>query len=421
MRKTLIWCSALLLSICLVAACSQKVDEPKENLRNGVEKIKVLQDTFKSDLKTAILEMSENAKPLLSSVIFQDERMSEITKSSGLLTSQDLPDDDAIFDSLSDSDKAKIEKAVENYLQDAQNIAKTITVFDKGLPDGVEETDLSVKYAGVEYSKCVPETLEMAYQIRDEFYNPSKNLVKGAKLWITPRWHLIGAPLGAIFYSYNSDFSSKEKEAIRYAMDEWEKSTDGAVRFYEKPLNWWGKAKWAFGVLRNVRISKVNNKNYSGLTMPGNMPWSFMYLNTDELFENDLLNNHNFTDTSSWTHMVLIHELGHAICLQHEFERSDRDNYLEPIYNHFPGTCGSIRWWQKLFIKNYGTYDYKSCMNYVSQYYIKGTNRLVKFNDINKISHNDALTVKYIYSRISYNEMVNNWQDTKTLLLKEEY
>lgn len=167
MRKTLIWCSALLLSVCLVVACSQKVDEPKENIRNGVEKIRVLQDTFKNDLKTAILEMSEDAEPLLSSVIFQDERMSEITKSSGLLTSIDLPDDDAIFDNLSDSDKAKIEKSVENYLQNVQDVAKTITIFDRGLPEGVEETDLFVKYAGVEYSKCVPETLEMAYQIRD--------------------------------------------------------------------------------------------------------------------------------------------------------------------------------------------------------------------------------------------------------------
>ena len=58
-------------------------------------------------------------------------------------------------------------------------------------------------------------------------------------------------------------------------------------------------------------------------------------------------------------------------------------------------------------------------MNYFGRYYIKGTNRSIDFDDINEISHNDILTVKYIYSRISYNEMMANWQDTRSLLLKE--
>lgn len=101
--------------------------------------------------------------------------------------------------------------------------------------------------------------------------------------------------------SLQNAFKWELKEAIRYAMDEWEKATDGTVRFYEKNLDWWGKIKWGFGIVRNVRIIK--------------------------------------------------------------------DHYGEDNA------------------------------------------------DIRNISHNDILTVKYIYSRISYQEMLDNWQDTKSIIL----
>ena len=420
MRKTLGRCSALLIGICLVVGCVQEVKRPNESARSGVEKVKALEDAFKQDLITAIESMSDDAKPLLSSVVFQGEQSSVITNKSGVFSSTEIFDDDEVFENLSDSDKAKVQEVAEEYFCNVQNVVKAIKVFDKGLPEGVEETDLFVKYAGIEYSKCVPGTLEMAYQIRDELYNPDKNLVKGARLWITPRWHLIGAPLGAIFYSYASNFTDDEKAAIRHAMDEWENATDGAVHFYERPLNWWGLVKWGLGITRNVRIEKVQDRPYSGKAMPGNMPWSYLRLNTNEVFTLKKDEGPSvWKGDASWTHKTLIHELGHVICLQHEFERSDRDAYVEAEETVFPGTCGFTRWLQKINIINYGSYDYKSCMNYDGKYRVKGTSRMVEFDDVNKISHNDALTVKYIYSKISYKEMMDNWQDTKSLMLEE--
>ena len=139
----------------------------------------------------------------------------------------------------------------------------------------VQEVKRQIELLTRQYSKCVKETLDIAYQIRDSLYNQNGQFVKGAKSWAIPRWHLIGAPLGAIFYSYDSQFTDAGKEAIRYAMDDWEKATDGTVRFYEKPLNWWGKLKWGMGITRNVRIVKKHyghNASRAWSTL-GSLPW----------------------------------------------------------------------------------------------------------------------------------------------------
>lgn len=222
--------------------------------------------------------------------------------------------------------------------------------------------------------------------------------------------------------SLQNAFKGELKEAIRYAMDEWEKATDGTVRFYEKNLDLWGKIKWGFGIVRNVRIVK---KHYgkgkaSAWSTPGSLPWGQIWINIDKMFDRDDLIYYSNGWKNDWsrTHHILLHELGHTIGLSHEFARSDRDDYIE-IIDESPDPGKFLRFWEKVSINNYGSYDYLSCMNYFGFYKVKGTDRSVRFSDIRNISHNDALTVKYIYSRISYQEMLDNWQDTKSIILGE--
>ena len=200
MKKNLVFLFVLVTICFVMLSCSQNVEF--NNVNDNVKTVESLQNAFKLNLKTAISEMQDEAKPLLKSIVFNEKELSDTVKKSGVCLDDDILNDDEIFENLSAENQLQIQQLAEAYFEEVQNLAKSITVFDKGLPEGVEETDLFVKYAGIEYSKCVPETLEMAYQIRDELYGG--NATKGAKLRITPRWDLKGSHLGAIYYSYSS-------------------------------------------------------------------------------------------------------------------------------------------------------------------------------------------------------------------------
>ncbi len=396
----------LMLSfVCLLFSCTQQI--PMERNSEEVNQVKEIKKQFVEELEVSLCDMSETAKTLLNSSVFNQSSYS----SKGIIDDND----DKIFELLSDEEKKIIEEKVKNYLKSLSEAASKITVFDKGLPDGCEETDEYVIINNVMYSKMIPETLENALILKDELY--SGKISKGAKQWLTCRWNLIGVPKGNIYYSYNGNFSENEKRVIRSCMDEWQNTTGSAVTFIEKNLNWWGELKWALGITRNVKFKKVSGKDYYVNASLGNAAWAYFNVNTDKMFRTNgdpIVSDYH----KRITRHALLHELGHVICLQNEYERTDRDKFIQLCTGEttFPGTSGIVRWLQKLVMTNYGSYDYKSVMNESDQYSIIGTDRLITLDDIENISHNDVLTVKYIYDVISKSEMESRWEDTEASL-----
>ena len=84
---------------------------------------------------------------------------------------------------------------------------------------------------------------------------------------------------------------------------------------------------------------------------------------------------------------TVLHELGHAICLAHEHEREDRENFIELTENvdkedHNFGIAGSDHTTLGLW------YDYESVMHYDCPYFFKP-----KSEDVRSCGKNQKLSV----------------------------
>ena len=407
MKKKSVVFSVLVLLGFLLVCCTQNVKEKNES---PVLSIRTLQEQFKSNLGNSLTMMSDGAKGLMNSVVFSDEAYT----SKGV---SDDGEDDGFYENLSEDEKQEIERIVKDYIESVKEITAGIKVFDRGVPDGCSETDEEVIIYGINYSKLVPETLEEAFRARDEIYGGGE---RGVKQWNVCRWNLIGAPKGRIEYYFQNSFSDREKSIIRSCMDEWTDATDGVIVFKEVNMNWWSQLKWYLGITRVVKIYRESRKDYSVSASHGCVAYAYLKINTDKMFV-----SHSDAVADDYARRedrhALLHELGHIISLQHEFERKDRDNYIALTLGNtsIPGPCGILRWGQKLLLVDYGTYDYKSVMNVADCYCISGSDRLITFDDIENISHNDILTVWRIYDRISEKEMKNRWENTEASMVDE--
>ena len=128
------------VTICFATfSCSQNVEF--NNVNDNVKTVESLQNAFKLNLKTAINEMQDEAKPLLKSIVFNEKELSDTVKKGGIFLEDNTLKENEIFENLSEESKMKIQEMAEAYFKEVQTLAKNITVFDKGLPEGVEETD----------------------------------------------------------------------------------------------------------------------------------------------------------------------------------------------------------------------------------------------------------------------------------------
>ncbi|MDR1346434.1 MAG: hypothetical protein LBK03_07005 [Bacteroidales bacterium] len=192
-----------------------------------------------------------------------------------------------------------------------------------------------------------------------------------------------------IEYMWNTS-SSTVRTNVRLAMADWRVAANNKISFSEITKNVkWNKTCWIMGWKYFLRICSVTSGNFDGRSTIGKVPWANM----------DFKNN----TTSARTYR---HELGHALGLYHEHQRSDRDNYIK--YNSNNVQTGQGSQFSKMTAGSYNyygsTFDFNSIMLYSSFAYSKNGNATLTKKDgatwsaPTSISATDKNVIRQIYN-----------------------
>jgi hypothetical protein len=205
---------------------------------------------------------------------------------------------------------------------------------------------------------------------RDEASNPAR--AKGltdvrAKLW----------PKGKVYYDLPAEFP--DREAVENAIGEYNQRTK--IHFIPKQP----------ATKHYVKFTVTDNPNVGGQSHLGRKGG-----------EQELWMNAN---TAKWSTGTVIHELGHALGLMHEQCRSDRDEFVEVIWENV--IEGYRSQFDQLYAngKDLRSYDYGSIMHYPSTAFgvngavtIKALKPEVQFGQRVRLSDGDIASLAALYA-----------------------
>lgn len=153
-------------------------------------------------------------------------------------------------------------------------------------------------------------------------------------------------PSGIVPYTINPEVA--HKRAIYQAMNEWERISN--LRFVERTI----QEDYIHFTLDTLLFSTSRS---SGIGKEGGV--QYIYLNIEEFSATPEVGNASGRNT-------IMHEIGHAIGLKHEHQRSDRDEYVEVnISNVIEDRRGDFKKMPSGYLKT-ESYDYASIMHYGS-------------------------------------------------------
>lgn len=299
------------------------------------------------------------------------------------------------IENITKEEKERIIQLAQTYLDKYTEIAKIRVFKEENLPEGLIETDEDVRIGDIIYSKLTPDGLSQVYELAKNYYNHNDSS-RGAYLGVSfsPIFQA-GWINGKVNYAFDG-FPSEYKSDMKKCMSEWKSASKNLVSFSEtKSFNWWRNIWWNAGTLRVLKISSSNLSGSTlGQTTPGYCPRPYLYIDND-------------TFNLSYDEMMQTfrHELGHALGLQHEFDRPDRDKYII-IKDKYSWSDISVPLIGRIFINSIGSYDYNSIMNYAGFYYRKNKDGSkeaeIQLSDILYISKGDEMTVQILYALGGY-------------------
>jgi len=165
---------------------------------------------------------------------------------------------------------------------------------------------------------------------------------------------------GDVFYEFDSAVTATNQQRWIDASNEWAAVAD--LNFIEKT----NQANWIY----------VKND-------PEN--WSYV----------GMINDMQEMGINSWSsEFIIVHEIGHALGLMHEHQRSDRDNYVNILTDNIE--AGKEDNFDKATTTNYGSYDFDSVMHYPKDAFSSNGNTiepLLQYSDwLDKIGQRDHLS-----------------------------
>lgn len=393
MKKSKLVIIVLNLSFCLLNSCSVYMEnkEPKYESFATVEKMKNLRQTTITDVYNLI---SKSSTPeLTNSKVFKEcgQKSRNIESEQDYLTEEEQQ---LLIQNIPEEEVIEITKIFEAYIKRVEDLA-AISVFNPSdLPEGVYETDTEIIIGDYCYLKTVPEDLEIALSVANQYYSSKSS--RGAVFHaLIGTMSFDGWPGGIVYYGFD-DFPSNEKSVVMNCMSDWSSKSNNIVVFKNNgDFNWFSRMMWSLGVNRVLRIQQKNLPGGSlGRTTPGRLFAPYMYLDVNKI-----------NSYSRYRLQTYRHELGHALGLQHEFDRSDRDENVL-WYDNSVGSWDDISIngiSRFLFITKYGDFDYNSVMNYAGFYCKKNEDgskgALIELKDIENISSGDANVIQTIYKK----------------------
>ena len=148
-------------------------------------------------------------------------------------------------------------------------------------------------------------------------------------------------PEGIVPYVFHSAIQPWQRDMIFAAMDEW--ASAAYLRFVPRD----GHDNYIYFQIDTNPAPGLCGRSFIG--MVGGLQKIFI---------------------SCWNHPLILHEIGHALGLIHEHQRSDRDTYVQVLWNNIiPGSEGNFG------INNFALlstpYDFESIMHYHRQAFSK--------------------------------------------------
>ena len=218
----------------------------------------------------------------------------------------------------------------------------------------------------------------MGYYKPDEPEDPK---LKGVRYTLVSRW-------GKTINYLNLNASSTAMSVSSNAMSQWKTAANNKITFSEMANTAWNKTCWVMGWKWFIRFSNISgNVSYSTY---GYVPWAMIQLT-------------NSPDTAT-----CLHELGHSLCLYHEHQRPDRDNYIKYHSNNVQSNFAYAFFKMVEGSYNYhgSAFDFNSIMLYTCYSFSKnGQPTLTKkdgtttwtYNDVKYLSATDKYVIKQMY------------------------
>ncbi len=166
------------------------------------------------------------------------------------------------------------------------------------------------------------ETMSPTYELADDMLepDPSRGLQSGTP-WTN----------GIVPYTFSSNVSATQRQLMLDAMRQWEYVA--GIVFVQRT----SQPNYLF--IRNVNDPNICGSSYVGM-----------------------IGGSQNLNMVCWTNRTMLHELGHALGLRHEHQRSDRDNFITINYNNIPPSR-----WHNFDIAAgslLSNYDFLSIMHY---------------------------------------------------------
>lgn len=371
--------------VCIWAGCSKMDVQGPYELEQSTQQLQV-NDTIctlsYSEIKNKYIDIAlehELNKPNESSLRFAKQAITEMTIDEKINAIQSLTEqkNSTSFKSTNNdvSEDEFYNLQTANLIEELNRNPLVIEAIERS--DKTEPLEsMIISYNG---GDSLVSKMKVLQHIEENQNTNTQTKTKSVRLWLTARWG------NEIHYRFTESVSSKLKDTIKLAMEEWQSAANYKFSFKEIANSGWNKFVWAIGCYYHIRVAQqIDNPALAGCASIGCVPWSNCNISSYSIKKGTCL-----------------HELGHNLGLLHEHQRADRDNYITIKWDNIKDEYKIHFSKMSILSESYGEFDINSIMMYSSTAFSKNTNTV---NPSLKYTITKKDGTNYIYNRKNLSE-----------------